>query len=298
MMNHALILSHQNKKGSALVIVLLLVAMITALVVEFAYEIYTDTSSVANWVDSQRASLIAKSGQAFSSEYMKEVKGKDYTYTKEITLPIPIDFGPNSLLILKVEDENAKFNINSIIYKNGELNKDTFPMLKRLLAYLSIDTSLADVIADWIDPDSEPRLSDSEKNAKNSYLRSVDELKYINGMNPSTYDKLSQYITVYGDNYKLNMNTAELPVLMSLSDGMTEALGKKVIEYRESSPFKKNDDLFTGVGELTTVTMPMTYMIFKSEIFRIAAIAKSNEITRIIESVMDTSLIVHYWREG
>ncbi|MBI4826899.1 MAG: type II secretion system minor pseudopilin GspK [Nitrospirae bacterium] len=284
-------LNHRNKKGSALVIVLLLVALITALVVEFAYEIYTDTSSVANWVDSQRASLIAKSGQSFSSEFMKEVRGYDYTHTKEIALPVPIDFGADSSLVLKAEDENSKFNINKIT------DPQYLDILKRMLQYLNINTNLADSIADWIDADSEPRPGGSEDKAKNAPLWSVDEVKYIKGMDTETFNKLSPFITAYGDGL-ININTASLTILMSLHPEMTEPMANNIISYRESEPFKSSslpqnlslpESVRSGlVGKITV----------KSSYFRIYSIARSHEITRIIESVMDTSLKVRYWREG
>ncbi|MDO8282379.1 MAG: type II secretion system minor pseudopilin GspK [Thermodesulfovibrionia bacterium] len=285
-------LNHQNRKGSALVIVLLLVAMITTLVVEFAYEIYTDTSSVANWVDSQRASLIAKSGQAFSSEYLKVVKDKDYTHTKDIALPVPIDFGPDSSLILKAEDENSKFNINKIT------DAKKLDILKRMLEYLNINTNLAYSIADWIDADSEPMPGGSEDKAKNAPLWSVDELKYIKGIDTETFNKLSPFITVYGDETsKININTASLTVLMSLTPEMTETMANNIISYRESAPFES-----TSLPENLVPQGVRSELIgkisIKSDYFRIYSIARSHEITRIIESVMDTSLKVHYWREG
>lgn len=295
-----------DQKGSALVIVLLLVAMITTLVVEFAYEIYADTSSVANWTDAQKASIIAKSGQAFSSEFLKEVKGFDHTYTREITIPVPLDFGPDSFLVLKVEDENSKFNINSIVTENGKYTTATYDMLIRLLAYLDIDVSVADIIADWIDQNSLPRYGNSEENAKNSPLWSVDELKHIEGIDTETYNKLSPYITVHSDDrpeviYRININTAELPVLMSLYEGMTETIAENIMDYRAITPFEDKSDL-NNVSGLNTANIPAplynNYLTILSSTFRIHSIATSHEIKRVIESVIDTSLKVHYWREG
>ncbi|MBI4844406.1 MAG: type II secretion system minor pseudopilin GspK [Nitrospirae bacterium] len=288
--------SGSRSKGSALVIVLLLVAIITALVVEFAYEIYVDTASVANWIDAQRASLTAKSGQAFSSEFLKRVKGYDYTYTRQLTVPVPMDFGPDNHLVLKAEDENARININKIVHEEtGELTP-SYDMLIRLLKYLNIDISVAASIADWIDHNSEPRSGNSEEGAKNSPFWSVDELKLVEGMNEDAYNKLIPYVTVYGET--LNVNTAELPVLMSLSDSMTETICQKIIERRSSSPFESKAE-FLGMGELQGVNITnSTILAAKSNYFRISSIATSHDITRVIESVIDTSLKVHYWREG
>jgi general secretion pathway protein K len=281
-----------NRRGSALVIVLLLVSMITALVVEFAYEIYADTSSTDNWVNAQRASLIAKSGQTFSSEFLKEVNGYKYTYTRDVSLPVPLDFGRNSHLILKVEDEKAKLNINKVTQTKY------FNILKRLLEYLNIDPDLAYSVADWIDTDSDPRLGNSEDNAKNSLLWSLDELQYIDGMSAESFEKLRPFLTVHGDGL-ININTAQLPVLISLHAEMTETLAQNIIDYREYTPFEDTDSLKNVSGMSDNIrTLLSGFISVKSDCFRISSIATSNNITRTVESVMDTSLNVHYWREG
>jgi general secretion pathway protein K len=280
-------------RGSALVIVLLLVAMITALVVEFAYEIYADTAAADNWANAQRASLIAKSGQTFSSEFLKEIPGYDYTSTRELSLPVPLDFGRDSYLILNAEDENAKLNINMVAD-----NRTYFDILKRLLEYLKIDPDLASYIADWIDTDSDPRLGNSEDNAKNSLMWSLDELKYIDGLTAEDIAKLKPFLTVYGDGI-ININTAQFPILISLHADMTETLAQNIIDYREYTPFKDKDALTNVSGMSFSIRSGMfSYSKVKSNCFRISAVATSNDITRTVESVMDTDLKVYYWREG
>ncbi len=286
-----------NQKGSALVITLLLITLLTGLVVEFAYEVYTGTSALSNWSNAQKASLIAKSGQTLSSGFVGDVRNYSYTYLREISLPVLLDFGINSSLSIKVEDENSKFKINSIIYTNGVTNEKALLSLKKLLEYLNINPSLALAIADWIDPDSEPRLSDSEYNAKNSYLWSVDELKFIEGVDKKIFDTISPFITIYG-NGKININTARLPVLVSLHTDMTETLAKKIIDYRESTPFEDVTHVQRVSGIETIGQSLIGTIIVKSSTFRVTAKATVNEITRVVESVMDTSRKIKYWREG
>ena len=51
-----------NQQGVALVVVLLALVLLTAMVVEFSYGVYTGTNDLYNWRDSQRLSVMAKSG--------------------------------------------------------------------------------------------------------------------------------------------------------------------------------------------------------------------------------------------
>ena len=286
----------KNQKGSALIITLLLITILVGLVVDFVYEVYIDSSSLSNWSNAQKASLVAKSGQTLSTHYLTKVNNYTYTYTKELVLPVLIDLGPDTSLYIKVEDENSKFNINSIINDRGSTNEDALASLKKLLEYLNINPDLSLAIADWIDPDSEPRLSDSENVAKNTYFWSVDELKSVNGMTADIFNKLSPYVTVYGDG-RINVNTAELPVLVSLSGDMTETFANNIIESRKNKPFENANEIVRVSGLKAIGIRILGKISVKGSSFRVTATARVNEISRVIESVMDTSKKIYFWRE-
>jgi general secretion pathway protein K len=291
----------KNQNGSAIIITVLIVTILVALVVEFAYEVYIDTSALSNWTNAQKASLIAKSGQTLRSTYITELN-KIYNIQSEVEFPVERDLGSNTQLAVKIEDENAKFNINCILQKNTFTDKTiNLTNLQNLFEYLNINPKLALVIADWIDPDSEPRegLSDSENNAKNAYLQSIDELKLIPGIDKNIFETIKPYLTVYGysniTDSTININTAKLPVLMSLHKDMTETLAKRIIDYRDASPFenKKHVQRVSGMESIGQVIK----IDVKNPNFRVTSKATINEITRVIESVVDRSMNIQSWRE-
>ncbi len=289
-----------DQGGVALVVTLLIMTLLISLTVEFTHDVYLGSSALSNWSNAQKASLIAKSGQNLSADFIKRIKSFSYTYPGEISFPVLIDFGPDSFLSIKIEDENAKFNINTVIYDNGLTNEEALSSLKKLFEYLNIKPSLALVMADWIDPDHEPRVRDSEYNANNSFFLSIDELRLIKGMDKDTFEKINPYLTVHdGDgSKKININTAKIPVLVSLHENMTVTLAKKIIVYRESTPFENESHLQRVSGMETTGQLLIGKITVKSSTFRVSSTAVVNEISRVIESVMDHSLKVLYWREG
>jgi len=288
----------RDNKGSALIITLLLVTILTGLVVDFVYEVYIDSSSLSNWSNAQRASLIAKSGQVISAEFIRDIKDEKYTDMREVDLPVEQDFGPGTSLSIKIEDDNARFNVNSLIYQQrGDTNDTALASLKKLLEYLNINPNLALSIADWIDPDIEPRLYNSETLAKNDFLWTIDELRLIDGIDRNIFDKISPYLTVSGNNI-VNINTAELPVLVSLDNEMTESLAKNIIEHRKSYPFEDTSSVQNLSGMETIGVRLIGKISVKASSFRITSRATVNEITRIIESVIDPSAKIHFWREG
>jgi general secretion pathway protein K len=287
-----------NNRGSALLITLLILALLTSLTVEFAYEVFIGTSALSNWSNAQKASLIAKSGQALGSQQLKSLSNQSYTNIGEITLPVKKNFGPQAKLTIRLKDENAKFNINGIIYQNGLTNTEALDSLKKLFEYLDINPAAALAVADWIDPDSEPRLKDSEYNAKNTFLWSIDELKLINGIDNTVFKKILPFMTVFGDG-KININTAKLPVIMSMHPDMTEILAERIVDYRKNTPFEEASHV-QRVSGMETIGPQLIGKVItvKSSYFRMISEATVNEITRITESVMDSSVTIRYWREG
>jgi hypothetical protein len=79
---------------------------------------------------------------------------------------------------------------------------------------------------------------------------------------------------------------------------MTEVLANRIIDYREDSPFEDPPDVLLAGIELSIANTFMGRTTVKSSYFRITSTSTVNEITRIIESVMDTSMKIYFWREG
>jgi len=293
-----------NQKGIALVITLLALVLITAMVVEFSYGVYTGTNALYNWRDSQRLSIMARSGVNVSGRFLSDLLTRySYSYPGSVDLPVENPFEDfDGVISVRLEDENSKFNVNSLVSTNGIFNETSYISFKRLLKALFLDEKIADKVADWIDRDSEARLSDSEAGAKNSALLCIDELLLINGISKKDYDKLLPYITIYGDRNAplININSAEAPVLMSLSDSMTEELANRIIQYRDNTPFTESSKI-VNVSGLENIGISLTNKItVKGENFYIKAAATSGGVKRIIETVLDTSsspAVIKYWKE-
>jgi general secretion pathway protein K len=294
----------KDQKGMALVVTLLALAIITALVVEFSYAVYTGTQDLYNWRDLQRLSLMAESGINVSERLLiDKLRPSTYSYPGYIELPVENPFEDfKGVITVRIEDESSKFNVNTIISPNGNLNTDAFKSFKKLLENLSLNEQIADRIADFIDPDSEARLPDSEAGAKNSDLESIDEILLIKGISRKDYNTLLPYITVYGkkDFPVINVNGAEAPVLMCILDNaggdfpINEDLAERIIKYRESTPFedtgKFNNFAGTGLGKIQ--------IMVKGTDFYIRSTAESGGLKRIIETVINTdNSDIEYWKE-
>jgi len=296
-----------SEKGMALVLTLLILAMITAMVVEFVYGVYTTNAGLYNWREAQKLSLAAKSGISLTTKMISENQNRySYTYPGSIEMPVEnILKGFSGKVVIRVVDENGKFNLNSLIWPNGTTNEAAFNSFIRLLKNLNLDEDIAYRVADWIDRDLEPRRRDGEEGAKNDYLDSVDELLLVKGIDSQAYDKLSPLVTVYGIeqayNNLININTASRAVIMSLDDNITEALAERVINYRALEPFNRVSDLVKVAGfEGPLGQSLMNKITVKASNFRITSVAEEDRIKRVIECVIAVKgdgLLISYWQE-
>jgi general secretion pathway protein K len=299
-----MIYSLRDQHGMALVVTLLAVVLITALVVEFSYGVYTGTSSLYNWRDSQRLSLMAMSGVHVSARFLSErLKSETYSYPGSFEFPAENPFHDfKGVLSIRIEDENAKFNVNAIVYPNGKTkNQAAYDAFRRLLKILGLDERIADRLVDWIDTDSVAELTDSERGAKNLPLHSVDELLLIPGLTKNDYTTLLPYVTVYGtrDNLVININGAEKPVLRCLSEKITDELAQRVIDFRKNNPFQDTSELSKVAGfESDTGILPGVVVAVEGENFSIISAADSGGVKRIIETVLNVKNgEIEYWKE-
>ncbi|KJR40346.1 general secretion pathway protein K [Candidatus Magnetoovum chiemensis] len=278
------------------------VAIITALAVDFTYEVFVSTNLLYNYKDSQNLSVLASSGIMLSIDYTRNyLITVKYTTSQSLSLPIKeTREDAKDSLLLTINDENSKLNINSIIYENGTTNEKTLLSLKLLLRRLSLDETLALYIADWIDTDKEERISDSENSLNNRPLRSLSELTLIKQITPKVYDKIKPFITVYG-NGLININTAPLEVLMSMDEEITETLAKKIIDYRNLEPFSSSSDIMKAPSMEENIGARLIGRVtVKSSSFFVISEAQNSAMKKQIHAEFDIDSrdkLINYWRE-
>ncbi|MBF0345736.1 MAG: type II secretion system minor pseudopilin GspK [Nitrospirae bacterium] len=303
----AVLKSVRQSDGTVVILTLLIITLLMAMIVEFAYSVYVGTNTLYNYRDGQRLSVLASSGVEIAVKYLRTyISTVRYTTFSTTTIPVGAVEPPDNTahkssdnLVISVRDENAKFNVNSIISENGKTNEKALNSFKRLLKHLSIDEGIAYHVADWIDQDKEERVTNSEKDAKNTFIFSTDELLLIKKLSMDDYKKLLPYITVYSDGL-ININTVEKPVLFCLSEDISENLADRIIEYRKTSPFTITSDIQKVPGLEHSGKTLLGRISVKSDTFSITSEATNNDITRdvlMVASIGSGSETILYWKE-
>ncbi|MBU4036878.1 MAG: type II secretion system minor pseudopilin GspK [Proteobacteria bacterium] len=312
-MSYSKLLMSSNK-GMALVLTIMILAIMTTMVVEFIHEVYSTNASLNNWRVSRQLSLAAKSGITIAKKIISDNQSRyAYTYPGKYELPLGNIFaeaaeaadGSGGKVLIRVEDENGKFNLNSTVWPNGTTNEASIDLFKRLLKNIGLDEQIAYRVADWIDSDSESRMGGSEKGAKNAYMDSIDELTLMYGVDFRTYEALKPFVTVYGvdgiSSHLININSASLPVILAFNAEITEQLAERIIKYRDLEPLERASDLVKIAGfEGSLGQSLMGMIVVKAVNLRITSLAEDDKIKRIIECVVENyggMFITKYWRE-
>ena len=262
----------KNEKGIALIITLLVITLLTALIVEFAYSARVNLSAAGNFRDKQKAYYLAKSGVNFISGMMRDNVSKNKKDDLSQMLP-PVTIG-DGVVSLKVFDESSKINIKTIDAK-------TKTRIERLFEIKGIGAYLLDGVFE-----------------RESYSL-VSELRLARGMTDEIYDKIKDYLTAYGDG-RININTANDIVLRCLSNDITDDIARRIISYREKSLFENKPDLKNIVGITDTLySVIQSDIDVRSDYYFVISTGTVKEVDRTIEAVLrrsGTNITRLYWR--
>ena len=253
-----MIVRRPNESGVALLITLLVLVLIVVLAMEIFRTGSRAAQTGAYGRDSIRATLLAEGGVAAATVALREdAKNNSYDTLDEVwSRPVPpIELGDGDILVT-VEDEERKFNLNKLVLPNGNApDEQKLAVFRRLLEVLDIEPSLADAVVDWQDNDDTSRVGGAESSyylslpfpyrAKNDFFDTLEELRLVRGMTAERFGKLSPFVTIHSSG-RVNINTAPREILVALSAGQDAAeageigaaTADQIIEYRKDKPFR------------------------------------------------------------
>jgi general secretion pathway protein K len=246
----------RGERGIALLLALFTMVLMTIVVLEFTVSSQVDYRRAAMWVAGRRAALLADGGVTLAGEVLYHDFSLGLTdsladiWAREMPREMPpIDTGAG-MLAVRIEDEQAKLNLNALA--TGSLSP-AGRRFQSLLDRLGLDPALASPLADWVDRNSDPgpgalaaeaewySQGESPYQPRNGPMRSYAELALVRGFTPEVLTKLRRFVTVLPEvESKLNVNTAPPEVLASMDPRLDdEALVKRLIDARTAQPFSK-----------------------------------------------------------
>ena len=208
-------------------------------------------------------------------------------------------------LRVTVADLSGRLQVNALADKTKQKYRAIWQrfLLSGRFAIGSEDQAeaLLDALGDWVDRDDEERPQGAEESyyrtlnppysCRNGKMLAPEELLLVKGMTSQIvygdkgHEGIINYITIVGDDGKLNLNTAPLPVLLALSPEMTPELAQELIVFRQGQQNRKtlaNVAWYQQVnGFPNTINLGNDLLTVTSKYFNVSASASMHQYNRI-----------------
>lgn len=255
----------RRREGIALITTLLVVALIVSVVVQFNRTAIADVEIAKNFSDEKKTLYLAISAVNVIKDFLRleGLYGKgdsllDEWAKSESYFASTSQFLEEGKIEGFIQDESGKISVNSLVLEDGQFDEVQRAVWERLLKNPVFDltddqvNTIVHGVKDWLDRDEEiTGVYGAESIAyrsrgyrcKNGLLDSLEELLLVNGMTREIFygdarrEGIRHYFTVFGGG-AININTAPLPVLMTLSPEMTEEIALNMDKFRRDEANK------------------------------------------------------------
>jgi general secretion pathway protein K len=257
----------RNERGVAILAVLLGIALMTLIVVDFAMTSGLGFVSAANQANEMRAGYLARSGiniglALLAADARSDALSKTPIDTLSDVWAVP--FPPMDVaggnLSLSIVDEARKLPINLMVNQGGAPNQAAIAKMQRLFTILDVNTELIQGIIQWISPNGANGAGDDSSfyaglippyQPRNGPMPTIADLQMVKGFNEAIFNRVSPFLTVMPET-TVNANTASPQVIASLEPELTEdqKIAQQIIEARTIRPFTQPTDIMNlpGVG--------------------------------------------------
>ena len=238
----------------AFVITFFIVTILVVLVAEFGYSTLVDVRIAENRAANLQHLYAAKGAVNFAKVLLlKDQAENNYDSLEDnwAEEARKLEFG--SLTVeMEITDEASKFNLNTLVSRQGKLDPQAKENLQRL-------ARLYDLSPERIVPKLLKMLEANDEDAERLYrlvkgpIFATDFAKVISLDTGEDFAKIVSFcrsLTIWSHG-KVNINTAPKEVLMALVPRLSESLAQSIIEYRDEHPFRAVSDLrkVTGMPE-------------------------------------------------
>ncbi len=284
----------RTQRGVALITAMLVVALATTAAVAMVSRQQYDIRRTGNLLQAEQAYLYVLGIEDWAGLILqrdREENKVDHLREEWATLlpPIPVEGGQ---LAGHIEERQGRFNLNDLV-SAGKPDAQAMERFRRLLAALQLNTAMATVVGDWLDPDIDPTFPEGAEDdvytqgerpyrTANASFVSVSELRLLKGMDEvldpkegeTVYDRLAPHVCALPTRVPINVNTATAPVLMSLAEGLTEADAESLIEgrgdegYADTSTFLQAEALAGRGGDnlQNLISVTSDYFVVTSQV--------------------------------
>lgn len=329
----------QRVRGSVLALCLWVICFLSFLAIVLSYQVRQRLSLIKRLEERDKLHFIAEAALKRAIAVIKKEPLDVYDYLHE-------EWSDNPLIFKDVVAEGGSFSVcyddtgilngeSAIVTRYGlideerkiNLNSADQDVIERLFrAGLGMDDmqaqELAASIKDWRDVDSELSIPSGSAedfhyrglnypyDAKDQDLETLDELLLVNGMTQDVFERIKDYVTVWGSGM-VNVNTASREVLLAV--GLSQQLADKILAFRAGTD-ESEGGYFSGLSEVSSKLSqagPLSdselallnlvagrFLTVSSSAFTVRSrISLSGRAARAAVSVIDKKGRILYWNQ-
>lgn len=283
----------------ALLIVLAVTALVTALISELAFSTLVDLRLAETSRDSNRAFYLAKGGIEVGRKLLlndqNDYDGLDEPWARGVSHYAIDDVSAVSLTLTPLD---GRINLNGLIGPSGNVDSVIKGRCIRLFEALEIKNPQAhvDALIDWLDADEIPQPEGAESRyyvhqdpsvrCQNGPMESLEELGLIAGFSSEEIGRLKNHVTLYGDT-QIHLNSATQEVLSALAEEMDRETAQRLVEVAARSPFRSLEDLKTLPGWESFYWAINTQLRLQCQYYQISSEARVSDGRSRIRAIVD-----------
>ncbi len=319
-----------NEQGAALLTVLLLVAVLSAIAVAMLDDMRFAIKRQANLAQAAQADWYILGTEALARQVLQASWRANPGRTRlsdpwaRSDLRFAVEGG---IIGGRIYDASNCFNVNSLVAAAGpgqfRRDDDQVEAYRRLLRALGLNAAqaegLADSLTDWIDSDNAPDGNGAEDyhytgltppyRAANSLIVDLSELRAVRGYEAGLYLRLRPYLCAHPDTAPspLNINTlqaADAPLLvMALGDALSLQTAQALIADRPSAGYATVEQ-FLAAGPLSGLDLAVnanSRLALSTRYFRLESEMRYHQVYRRMASVFrlnnagEVALVGRHW---
>lgn len=253
-----------DQRGVALITILLIVSVLTAIVARLSLSSEVWVRQVESGAALAQARQVSRAAQHWVGLIL-ERDDNDYDAPTDPwgrpLPPLPVGWGE---LSGDIEDRQGRFNLNNLVTAEGEVDQAALGRFQRLLRLLELGPGIAAAAADWIDSDTRPQGAGGAEDSlylgrrppyltANRLFGEPAELRLVRGVGRKAWRKLRPHVSALPEATGVNVNTATPEVLAAVvldwgAPRLALARAQRLAESRGGQPFATLEGFANAAG--------------------------------------------------
>ena len=164
------------------------------------------------------------------------------------------DDAPDAFLSGSITDAQSRFNLGNLLDAKNEVSPADLQALRQLCENVNVPVGVADLIANGLKNARGPTGTPGVEADAPLQPRRISQLIWL-GVDPQALQRLEPYIALLPTETTVNVNTASREVLASVIPGLNVGDAERLIQYRQRTPFKKQQDVLAQLSGVSAQNM-------------------------------------------